>query len=164
MDGAAAQLNACERWFVHRGVPHFIDEYDAGQDIWTRSIPFLAVLYTLRALNALDLGRSLSFNLLALALIAGLFVATWVTTNRIRRRPAFRDASREVGSWELAVYVIGPELPSVLLSQLDDAVEAAVAGLVSLLVAYGVTSYGVIPMLRWAVGRTRNLAASLGPC
>jgi hypothetical protein len=28
----------CERWFVRRGVPHFIVHYDASEHIWTRSL------------------------------------------------------------------------------------------------------------------------------
>ena len=50
-----SSLTECEHWFVRRGVPHFIEHYDARQDIWTRSLPLLLVLYVLRGLYALSL-------------------------------------------------------------------------------------------------------------
>jgi hypothetical protein len=42
-----------------------------------------------------------------------VLVATWAIANLVRRRPAFAWP-REVGPWELAVFVLGPALPSVL--------------------------------------------------
>ena len=38
------QLAEVERWFVRRGVPHFIDHYTAVTDIWTRALPPLSLL------------------------------------------------------------------------------------------------------------------------
>ena len=36
-----------ERWFIRRGLPHFIEDYSASEDIFTRASPFLAlVLFT----------------------------------------------------------------------------------------------------------------------
>lgn len=55
----------CERWFVRRGVPHFIEHYDASEHIWTRSLPLLVVTYVLRGLYALDLDKSFVFNALS---------------------------------------------------------------------------------------------------
>jgi hypothetical protein len=58
---AAPAILDCERWFVRRGVPHFIEHYDASEHIWTRSLPLLVVIYVLRGLYALDLDRSTLF-------------------------------------------------------------------------------------------------------
>ncbi|HET6834692.1 MAG TPA: hypothetical protein VFH30_12535 [Acidimicrobiales bacterium] len=55
----------CERWFVGRGVPHFIEHYDASEHIWTRSLPLLVVTYVLRGLYALDLDKSVVVNALS---------------------------------------------------------------------------------------------------
>lgn len=146
---------------MRRGVPHFIADYDARQDIWTRSLPTLLVLYVARALYALDLGESVGFNLLALALVVGVLLATWAVSNAFRRRPPFSQP-REVGPRELAVFVIGPEVPTLLLGQWADAVKAALLGLAALLVVYGATSYGLVPMARWAGERAVAMGASLG--
>ena len=146
---------------MRRGVPHFIDNYDASQHIWTRSLPLLVVLYVLRGLYALDVDKSLGFNLVALALTLVVLVATWAIANLVRRRPAFAWP-REVGPWELVVFVLGPAIPSALYGQWADALKATVLALVALGVVYLATSYGVVPMLRWASERSVALADSIG--
>jgi hypothetical protein len=151
----------CERWFVRRGVPHFIEHYDASEHIWTRSLPLLVVIYVLRGLYALDLDKGVGFNLGALLLTLVVLVATWAIANLARRRPAFAWP-REVGPWELAVFVLGPAIPSVLFGQWADALKATVLALVPLGVVYLATSYGLLPMLRWASERALALADSIG--
>ncbi len=151
----------CERWFVRRGVPHFIVHYDASEHIWTRSLPLLVVIYVLRGLYALDLDKGVVFNLVALLLTMVVLVATWAIANLARRRPAFAWP-REVGPWELAVFVLGPALPSVLYGQWGDALKATVLALVPLGIVYLATSYGIVPMVRWASERSVVLADSIG--
>jgi hypothetical protein len=151
----------CERWFVHRGVPHFIEHYDASEHIWTRSLPLLVVIYVLRGLYALDLDKSFVFNLVALLLTLVVLVATWAIANLLRHRPAFAWP-REVGPWELVVFIVGPAIPSVLYGQWADAFKATVLALVTLGIVYMATSYGLLPMLRWASERSVALADSMG--
>jgi hypothetical protein len=151
---------ACERWFIRRGVPHFIEHYDAGEDIWTRALPLLVVLYLLRGLYALDLGERLGFNLLAILLVVGVLFAAWAVANLLAGRPPLARP-RRVGGWELTVFVVGPEIPPLLLGQWTDALKAMVLGVLTLLVVYLGTSYGVVPMLRWAGERTLSLIDSL---
>src|SRR5829696_924400 len=158
---AESTVHECEAWLVRRGVPHLIADYDAREDIWTRSVPVLVVIYVVRGLYALDLERSVVFNLLAALLVAGVLVTTLVLANALRRHPVF-SRPREIGPPELAVFVFGPEIPSVVLGQWMDAAKATVIGLVTLLVVYLVTSYGVLPMLRWAAERSLALVGSLG--
>lgn len=146
---------------MRRGVPHFIDHYDASEHIWTRSLPLLVVIYVLRGLYALDLGEDFVFNLLALLLTLAVLVATWAIANLARRRPAFAWP-REVGPWELAVFVVGPAIPSLLYGQWADAFKATVLALVPLGIVYLATSYGLVPMLRWASERSLALADSIG--
>ena len=126
-------LAECEQWFVRRGVPHFIEHYDARQDIWTRSLPLLLVLYVLRGLYALDLDEGVGFNVLALVLVAAVLLATWSVTNLLRRRPAFARPT-EVGPSALFVFVVGPEIPVLLFGQWADAAKAMVIGVATLLV------------------------------
>ena len=161
MGNASATLRDCERWFVRRGVPHLMEDYDAGEDIWTRSLPVLVPLYALRGLYALDLEQSLRFNLVTLVLVAGVLVATWILANVVRGRPPF-SWPRQVDPPELAVFVLGPAIPPLLLGQWADAVKTTLLGLVVLGVVYLATSYGLVPMFRWAGKRALALATSLG--
>jgi len=124
-------------------------------------LPLLVVIYVLRGLYALDLDEGVGFNLAALLLTLVVLVATWAIANLVRRRPAFAWP-REVGPWELAVFVVGPAIPSVLYGQWADALKATVLALVPLGVVYLATSYGMVPMLRWASERALALASSIG--
>jgi hypothetical protein len=49
-------VDATERWFVNRGLPHFIADYNASQDIWTRAVPALTALFLLELLLASKVG------------------------------------------------------------------------------------------------------------
>jgi hypothetical protein len=143
-----------ERWFIRRGVPHFIREYTPTTDIWNRSLPLLVVAYVVGGLNALDLERwSWRRNVLAALVVVVVLAAGWVVTNRLRgRRPmALPDV---VGAPELTLFVLGPLLPSLLFAQWGDAVQTLLEGLVVLAVIYVVTSYAVFALLGWALRRS----------
>ena len=146
-------LDAVERWFIRRGLPHFIDDYSATTDVWTRSLPVLVVAYVALALIGLDVDWSLAQNLAALAGIVAILVATWMLANVARGRPAL-SRPRAIGPAELAVFVIAPALPSLLFGgQWADALKAIGGALVLLGVIYVFTSYGIVPMTVWAVGK-----------
>lgn len=138
-----------ERWFIRRGVPHLIEEYRATEDVWTRALVVLVPAYVLLGLNALHLGWPAWQNALAAAVTIAILVATWAVANRLRGQPAF-SRPRVVGPVELAVFVIGPALPSLAFGQPGDGLQAFLEGLAVLAVIYAATSYGLLPMLRWA--------------
>jgi hypothetical protein len=144
-----APLADVERWFIRRGVPHLIEDYRATEDVWTRALVVLVPAYLLLGLNALDLGWPAWQNALAAAATVLMLAATWAIANRFRGQPAF-SRPRIVGSFELAVFVIGPALPSIAFGQPGDGLQAALEGLAVLAVIYAATSYGLLPMLRWA--------------
>lgn len=150
------QLELVEEWFTRRGVPHFIAHYDARTDIWTRAIPLLVVAYVLGGLNALDLKEwSVAQNLAAAGVVLAILVGTWALANRLRRR-RFLAWPTEVGPLELAVFVLGPAVPSFVLDQRRDALEAVAEGLAVLAIIYVVTSYGILSLLGWAAARTAS--------
>ena len=150
-----------EHWFIRRGLPHFIDGYSAGTDIWTRSLPVLGIAYVAGGLNALDIDWSVGRNVAAAALVLFVLVAGLVLANVLRHRPAF-SVPRTVGPAELGLFVIGPSLPALLLGQPRDALESILIGLGVLLVIYVVTSYGLVPMTTWSVTQLWEQLADLG--
>ncbi|HRD99826.1 MAG TPA: hypothetical protein PLV68_00925, partial [Ilumatobacteraceae bacterium] len=71
----AHDLDRIERWFIDRGVPHFIESYEARSDIWTRAIPILLVAYFVGGFQALDIrGWSLAKNLGAAAIVVAVLM------------------------------------------------------------------------------------------
>jgi len=151
-----------ERWFIRKGLPHFIEPYSAGPAVWNRAAPVLAAAYVLGGLNGLDLRRwSVGRNLAVAALVLVVLLATWMAANLFRRRPAL-SRPHDLGLPELVAFIVGPTIPSLLFSQWGDAFQAAIEGVAVLLVIYVVTSYGMIPLVGWAVSQTFHRIGSVG--
>ncbi len=155
---AMTERDRCERWFVRRGLPHLIDDYTATDDIFTRMAPFLAGVVFLEFVLAFgDRWTGWSQAVAFLGGIAAL-VGGVVLVNRIRGRRSFQLPD-DIGVWELALYVVLPIVPTVIGSQgsaLDNAVSVVAFNLVLLAVGYVVTSWALIPMMRWSFGQVRR--------
>ena len=152
------ERDRCERWFVRRGLPHLIDDYTATDDIFTRMAPFLTGVVFLEFFLAFgDRWTGWSQAVAFLGGIAAL-VGGVVLVNRIRSRRSFQLPD-DIGVWELALYVVLPIGPTVIGSQgsaLDNAVSVVAFNLVLLVVGYVVTSWALIPMMRWSFGQVRR--------
>ena len=105
-----ADVDGIERWFVARGLPHFVERRDSAWAIWGRAAPLLAVAYLLLGLNALDLREwSLTENLVAAVVRRRRRRAHVGRRQRVRRRPAF-DRPHDIGPAELAVFIVVPAI------------------------------------------------------
>ena len=94
-------------------------------------------------------------------MIVAVLVAMVLITNAVAHRPLL-SRPRSIGAPELAAFVVGPALPSLIFGQWDDALYAVLEGLAVLVVIYLVTSYGLIPLAVWAVRRPRDELGALG--
>ncbi len=159
-----AVLDDIERWFVLRGLPHFVERTTNGSilDAWTRALPLLVVAYLLLGFNALDLeGWTVGENIAAGAAVLAMLIAAWAISNRLRGVATFARPT-DIDAPELALFVIGPALPVLLFGQPRDALESIVVALVLLVLIYVWSSYGVGPLLGWAGRRGTRQFAALG--
>ena len=152
------ERDRCERWFVRRGLPHLIDDYTATDDIFTRMAPFLAGVVFLEFFLAF--GDRWTGWSQAIAFLGGItaLVGGVVLVNRIRGRRSFQLPD-DIGVWELALYVSLPIVPTVIGSQGsagENVVSVVAFNLVLLAVGYVVTSWALIPMMRWSFGQVRR--------
>ena len=149
-----------ERWFIRQGLPHFIDDYSVTGDVLTRAVPFLSLVFVSEAFNTFSDTRRGWSEVAPFLVGLAVLVATVVLVNRLRGRRSFQRPDR-VGGVEIAVFLLVPPILPALLhdDRLVDSLGILVANLVILLVAYVVTSYGLVPMTRWGV---RQLAGQLG--
>jgi len=159
----ADTITHLETWFIRRGVPHFIEDYSATQDVFTRALPALSLVFVFEMFGALNFDWELWANVLAL--LAGLvaLIGAWALVNRARgRRPL--QLPDELGPVELATFVLVPALlPLVFGGQVVSAAVTAVGNLALLGIIYLFTSYGVLPMTRWAGVRLgRQLGSVVG--
>ena len=160
MTTEAVERAETERWFIRRGLPHFIDGYSAGTDIWTRSLPCSASPTSPAASTPSISTMERPRNLLAAAVILAVLIAGIAIANCCEGSRPLDPA--DVGPGELALFVIGPSLPALFLGQPGDALQSALTGVGVLLVIYIVTSYGLIPMTKWAFGQLGEQIADLG--
>ena len=152
---AAEALAGIERWFVERGLPHFVERHDTAAEIWGRALPLLIAAYLLLGLNALDIWEwSLVKNLVVAAFVVVGAVVTWVVANRMRGRGWFERPHR-IGPAELAVFTIGPAVPSLLVGPWADAAKTVATAIGILVLLWAITSYGVPSLLRWAWQRSK---------
>lgn len=141
-----------ERWFIRKGLPHLIDGYGATTGIMRRMIPGLVALFFLET----NLVFGERFAGWAQAGVwcgsAGILVAGAVFANRLRGRRPFQLPDR-VGFVELGVFFALPPVIVALFgsSPARDALTVLVINVVAVPVIYLITSFGMVPMLRWAV-------------
>jgi hypothetical protein len=146
-------LRRIEQWFLSRGVPHFIDDYSVTRDVFTRALPALILVLLLELTLALNSHWAWWVNVLVAGASFAALLGVWALTNAIRHRPLLAEPDR-VGPPELAVFVLVPAaLPLLAGGQWLTALNTFAGNLVLLGVIWATTSYGLLPMTRWAVRR-----------
>ncbi|HEY1359037.1 MAG TPA: hypothetical protein VGF21_12105 [Thermoleophilaceae bacterium] len=156
------ELAAYERRFRAAGLPLFIEDYSAREDVFTRAAPFLTLVFLGEMLGAVQLDWSVAGNIAAaLGGLAVLLVAFGLL-NRLRGRP-FWSFPETVGPVELTAFVLLPAmLPLIFGGQLGSALATAAGNALLLAVVYAAVGYGLLSIVRWASGRLLGqLRASL---
>ena len=104
MSDDAARIAELERGFRRDGLPNLILDFSAAEDVFTRAIPFLSLVFVLEVVNAMDLEASAWVNLLFALGGAAILFGAFGVLNVARGRPFFSVPSR-VGRPELAAFV-----------------------------------------------------------
>ncbi|MFT6393348.1 MAG: hypothetical protein ACJA14_002878 [Ilumatobacter sp.] len=157
------ELEQIERWFIDRGVPHFVDRTTDGSvlDAWTRALPLLVVAYLLLGFNALNLADWTAIqNVLTAGAVLVMAIGAWAISNRLRGVDAFARPT-DIDAPELGLFLIGPTLPVLVFGQLGDAIESLVTGAIILAAIYLWSAYGLGPLLRWGARRGSQQITSL---
>src|SRR4051794_8083329 len=158
-----ADLSDYERSFQRAGLPSFIAKRTAREDIWTRAVPILALVFGAEFLGAVDLKLALWANVLLILAAVAILLVTIAAINRFRGRPALARP-QTIGRLELAVFVFVPALlPLALNQQWRSALVTAAGNMLLLVVLYGAIGYGLVSIVLWAARRlVGQLATSLG--
>ena len=145
-------IDPTESWFVARGLPHFIFRYSASRDVWTRAAPLLTLVALAEVIgNAPSADFEIWVSVLVSIAAFLAVIAVWAVSNRLRQRPLFARPE-DVGPVEVALFVILPALvPIATDGQWRSGLVTGAINLAILLVIYLTTSYGIVPMTRWAV-------------
>lgn len=158
-----SRREAAERWFIRRGVPHVIHDYRASTDVFTRAVPFLALVFLVEIFASFGdrFDGWAQFGVFWAG--AGIALGAVAAVNRLRGRQLFQLPDR-VGAIELAVFVLVPPVLPALFSEdrLSDTAGLALINIALLVVAYVVVSFGLLPMLVWAGAYSINQIALIG--
>lgn len=143
-----------ETWFVDRGVPHFIDSYNASEDVFTRTLPALVLLFLFSSISAIDLDWPAWGIVTASAAGLAILLTAWAGINRLRGiQPVLRRPDR-VGGVEIAVFLFVPALlPLIFGLDWTGALLTLISQAALLALVYVVTSYGLIAISIWVLGR-----------
>ena len=88
-------------------------------------------------------------------------VVTWVVANRAARPPAGSSGRTRIGAAELAVFIVVPAVPSLVVGQWGDALQTVVDGRRHPRRALGASpATASSPLMRWAWQRTLAAAAA----
>ena len=152
MSDDAARIAELERGFRRDGLPNLILDFSAAEDIFTRAIPFLTLVFVLEVVNATDLEAGWANLLLALGGAAILFGAFGLL-NLVRGR-RFLSVPSRVGTPELVAFVVLPGLlPIVFSQQFLFGFNTMLANAALLLLVYLVIGFGLVSIVRWAGAR-----------
>lgn len=153
---------ATERWFLRRGIPHFIDSYNAAEDIFTRALPVLTIAFLVEFVAAADTEWDWWHNSLAMLGGFALLLGMYALFNRWRgRRPLQRPD--DVGPAELVAFVVIPALlPLIIGGRWRGALITVGLNIGILIVLYVVLLYGLVPTARWALGHMFRQLGGIG--
>ena len=149
MDADEQRIDELERRFRRDGLPNLIVDLSATEDIFTRAIPFLALVFVVEIVNALDIEASWTTNLLFALGGAAVLIGAFGVLNALRGRP-FVSVPRRVGTPELVAFVVLPALlPVVFSGQILFGFNTMLVNAVIVGLAYLVIGFGLIPIVRW---------------
>jgi hypothetical protein len=156
------ELAAYEGRLRRAGLPLLIEDYSAYEDIFTRAVPLLAIVFGVQLLGAANLDWPVWANALSIAGGLAILLGSLALANRRHGRRAMSLPSR-VGPAELAGFVLIPALlPLISGGQVVSALVTAAGNAFLLALIYGVVGIGLLSILRWAGRRiVAQLAASL---
>lgn len=162
VDADAERIRELERGFRRDGLPNLIVDLSATEDIFTRAIPFLALVFLVEIVNALDVDVGWTTNLLLGLGGAGVLIGLFGVLNVLRGR-RFLSIPQRVGVPELVGFVLFPALLPVAFSgQLLFGFTTLLVNTTIVALAYLVVGFGIVSIVRWAGARFfAQLGASL---
>jgi hypothetical protein len=152
MDADEQRIRELERGFRRDGLPNLIVDLSPTEDVFTRALPFLAVVFVLEIANAFAVNAGWAELFLVLGIVAALVLGFGLLN--VARGRGFLSVPRRLGVPELVVFVALPALlPVVFDGQWRFGftiflVNVAIVGL-----AYVVVGFGLVFIVWWVVAR-----------
>jgi hypothetical protein len=161
VDDDDALLSKTEGWFVSRGLPFFIEDRKATDDVFTRALPLLAVYFVISMMVVLSLHLTIPQRIGGAALGVGLLFVAHVARNLISGRGALARPHR-IGWVEIGALMVIPPIvdaivrPNWRISGLQSWKITGIDLGVNLAIVLGIYAFtsALLPLIRWTVKRT----------
>jgi hypothetical protein len=153
LEEARRHLGDVESWFIKRGLPHFIENYKASDNIFSRTLPLIVLLIIFQM--GLELSSKnvtwpdrLIGGAVGVACVLGLFLVA----NLIRQRRLWWRLPKRVGLVEMGLLIVlGPVVGLLADASLEAVGINLVANVGLFLVVYGLVAYAILPVVAWAL-------------
>ena len=146
-------LYETETWFVRRGLPYFIEDYKATDNVFTKALPILIVYFIGNLMVVLSLHLTPIERATGAALGTALLVVAYLVRNLLTGQRMLSMPKR-VGWFELIAFTAIPPIVDYVVRRkpIDTAVDLVVN--VGVILAIYVLTSALLPLGRWAVLRT----------
>jgi hypothetical protein len=157
-------IHATERWFVRRGLPHFVYRFRSSRDVWVAVVPVVLLLFVIEiAVLAPNEEYPILGSVAAVVGGVAALIALWAVVNRLRGRRWLARPDR-IGPVEVLVFVLGPAvIPLAFGGQWRSAVITAGVNLLVLVLAYLERRYAIVSLAVWTLAhlgdRLRTISA-----
>jgi hypothetical protein len=161
---AHLHLDDVEKWFISRGLPHFIENYKATEDVFNRALPLFVLLVIVQmGLELTSKTVTWKERLIggAIGLVAVLAVV--LVANLVRQPQRWYRWPRKIGPVEVALLVVlGPVVGKLSGARWGAVVADFVANILVLGLVYLLVAYAILPVLKWAVMHSFKEIGNLG--
>jgi hypothetical protein len=146
-------LYETETWFVRRGLPYFIEDYKASDDVFTRALPLLIICFIVNLMVVLSLHLTVIERVGGAALGTGLIFLAYLVRNLFVGNRMFATPNR-IGRVELTAFVVIPPIVDYTVRHRIGVTLTDLGVNVGVIVAIYVFASALLPLGRWAIQRT----------
>jgi hypothetical protein len=160
--GVNHELREYEARLRRAGLPLLIEDYSAREDVFTRMLPLLALIFAAEVSNAANFAWSVAANIAAIVGAVAVLLLPIALLNRSRGQPML-SLPRRVGNVELGIFLLFPPLLPLLGGlQWESALNTLIGNALTLIVLFWIVAYGLLSIVRWSLTQLlTQLAGSL---
>ncbi|MEZ0106998.1 hypothetical protein ABH920_000989 [Catenulispora sp. EB89] len=161
---AHLHLDDVEKWFIKRGLPHFIENYKATDDVFTRALPLFVVLVVLQmGLELTSKTVTWKDRLIGGAIGLAAVLVIMLVANLVRQPRRWYRWPRKIGPLEITLLVLlGPVVGKLSGAGWGAVVADFAANIGVLGLAYLLVAYAILPVLKWALRHSFEELGNLG--
>jgi hypothetical protein len=161
---AHLHLDDVEKWFIKRGLPHFIENYKATEDVFNRALPLFVVLVVFQmGLELTSKSVTWKDRLIGGAIGLAAVAVVILVANLVRQPQRWYRWPRKIGPVEITLLVLlGPVVGKLSGARWSAVIADFFANIGVLALVYLLTAYAILPVLKWALRHSFEELGNLG--